>query len=401
MTSSAACADPHTAGPRAAGPRWRRPASLCEPGHILGPPARYSALACPSSCGYRPGIFSAAFSLFRTISVWLCIVGGVLFGSQPRHNQRLSLGHPPTQTNSLPPSLVLAAAMPPRPPSSAADGRPFTSSGQRPQTQAGRPPYSQYDDGAGDYHTGPIAGAHGLSYGPQYTGFTGEYSLDEEDEDDESEPEDVFAYLPPTTAEQQQQHQLQPETPDFAHGYPPPPATASDPYAPPTSFYPPPSPHSPSSPFYHAPPTPREHPAAETPPSTGSRGSTDDHDPYRMRRLNTPDTRPTTANPAAVPTSARPSISRGSAMSNKEVHISLPTTGTGAVTMPMASTSLDKDRAEMEMDLTDIEKSSTHKHRTASLGDTASLAMTTPSMLESEGSIKYVSITLSSRLLAF
>ena len=124
--------------------------------------------------------------------------------------------------------------MPRRPPTTATtDTRPYT---------AGARPTTAYDHRQ-----------------PPLTAYSGDYSVDEEDEDDDSEPEDVFAYLPPTTADQAATNAL-----DAHHQLPP---------ASPSSAYP----------FAHA-----QHPQPETPPSTGSyHGPDDPAKPYRMRRLDT------------------------------------------------------------------------------------------------------------------
>lgn len=174
--------------------------------------------------------------------------------------------------------------------------RPTTSS--RPQTSSGpdsaRPTTSHNTP---DYYRDP-----------QYTAFSQDYSIDEEDE--ESEAEDVFAFGPPSTAD-----------PDGVAGHPAPvhpvipqPMPTYDPHggfnahnvAGPSSLHPRhPYPMSPS---------------VESPPSTDSQAG---DDPYRMRRIADTTTTPTTATRSAtMHTGGRSAVS--SAVSSREVHISLP-----------------------------------------------------------------------------
>ena len=134
----------------------------------------------------------------------------------------------------------------------------------------------------------------------------GEY----DDEDDESEDEDVFAFGPPGTAD--------PE----AHAN----TATLPPLASPTVSYPPPTfdPSSPSpystynmagpSSLHSRHPYPMS-PQVETPPSTDSQSG---DDPYRMRRIGQ-----TISTPATTHT-GRSAVS--SAVSSREVHVSLPRT---------------------------------------------------------------------------
>ncbi|KAG8748166.1 hypothetical protein FRC10_008899 [Ceratobasidium sp. 414] len=92
--------------------------------------------------------------------------------------------------------------------------RPYTSSG-RPSTSAGDPPHLdpryQYPDTPTTASTSAsdVQWAFGASSQRPYTGAGAGDDLYEDDEYVESEDEDVFAYLPPTTAEAQAQQQQQ------------------------------------------------------------------------------------------------------------------------------------------------------------------------------------------------
>lgn len=176
-----------------------------------------------------------------------------------------------------------------RPPTSS---RPFTSSGR---PQSGRPDTS-YTSPDYDYRD------------QQYTAFSQEYSLDEEDE--ESEAEDVFAFGPPATANKDSQASS--DAPDHSPVTQPPPTY--DPHggfatynaAGPSSLHP-----------RH--PYPLS-PQVESPPSTDSQ-TTDD--PYRMRRIvDTATTPSATTRSGTMHTGGRSAVS--SAVSSREVHISLP-----------------------------------------------------------------------------
>jgi hypothetical protein len=205
------------------------------------------------------------------------------------------------------------------PPYVAPSSRPFTSNGLRPSTSVGA-----------------------FDRDPQYT-YTQEYDLEEEEE--ESEDEDVFAFLPPSTAEQQQEqnlafqqaqdqqdhkdqnleyppqaHTKAPSDPVFAHDLQSPPDTAIsfplptfDPY----TRYPPDAINAPAGPSTPA----LSYLLPQTPPSTESSAP---DDPYRMRRMNAESTlvshSPTSASTAAV-------------------HVSLPT---GAEKDPEAARSRGK-----------------------------------------------------------
>ncbi|KDQ50891.1 hypothetical protein JAAARDRAFT_546310 [Jaapia argillacea MUCL 33604] len=247
-----------------------------------------------------------------------------------------------------------------RPTSSA--GRPFTADAFRPNTA--RPSTSTAQGGFYDHD-------------PQYTYSHDDYI--EEDEDEESEEEDVFAYLPPSTAEQQeQQHQdtvaegedarvaaaeelqhnmqLQLDSAQQAHDPPP---LVYDVTVPPSSF-------DPYSPRYHPvdpadvfPPPPIHSIPVESPPSTDSHHT---DDPYRLRRVNHVST-PSTA--ASLP--PRPSLS------SREVHVALPSGDEKMI--------VDEERGD----------TSKSKEATGSLAETASLSIS-PSLLDDEsrdgGSIK-------------
>jgi hypothetical protein len=269
----------------------------------------------------------------------------------------------------------------PRPTSSAGTGRPFTASGS---SGAFRPGSARPTTAAhGQQHQQTQYGGHA----PQYT-----YSLDEEDEDEESEPEDVFAYLPPTTADQQ----------------PPSPSAASTSHS---ALYPPiadshqfsystqsdlPSPHSPApllqqqlshrattadAPFSHShsavPATPTDdyltrpsYPPVETPPSTTNSNSHQEGNDsaFHMKKLEHSGTAPRT-------------------QSSREVRVSLP---------PSVNTGYEKGQhSGLGQDLESQEINVLPKHREtlSSAGGSASGRALTPSILESEGSIKLVVLT--------
>lgn len=185
--------------------------------------------------------------------------------------------------------------MPRRPPSSADSSRPYTAGGFRPSN---------------------AVAAGGFDRDPQYT-----YSIDEEEEEEESDAEDLFAFLPPSTADQEQQYQQHTQSQlisspgrqadldqmfsvsvppsDAAYISPPPPTF--DPYAryPGDSAMGSSNPHSP----YHS------QPPVESPPSTDSQQHGADN-PYQMRRFNR------TAS----------SATRASGVNSREVHVALPST---------------------------------------------------------------------------
>ena len=172
--------------------------------------------------------------------------------------------------------------------------RPFSSSGPpdsaRPTTsRAGYPEYFDRDQ--------------------QYTAYSQDYSIDEEDE--ESEAEDVFAFGPPGTADGSQAAST----------------TVAASFASPVSFPPPAfDPHAaypnnaagPSS-LHTRHPYPMS-PQVESPPSTDSQHA---DDPYRLRHMVHTSTTPTTATKTGTThTDRRSAVS--SAVSSREVHISLP-----------------------------------------------------------------------------
>lgn len=229
--------------------------------------------------------------------------------------------------------------------------RPETSAGDaRPQTSSGFP---------------PTATGGGFDYDPQYT-----YSIEEEEEDDESEAEDLFAFLPPSTADQEKQHQehtdsqqatdpakVQPDYEElFAASLPPPqelpipPPPALDPYAryPVDSTIGPSTAHSPVSRL-----------PVESPPSTGTGSQPHALDgAYPMHRMSHP------------PTHSVSTRTRTSGVSSREVHIELP--------------------APLETSI-DTGFTSPGKHRSSTIADTTSAASLTPSMLEQDsrdGSVK-------------
>ncbi|TFK45066.1 hypothetical protein BDQ12DRAFT_47250 [Crucibulum laeve] len=85
----------------------------------------------------------------------------------------------------------------PRPPSTAASARPYTSSGARPTTAGGFDSHYQQQYAQQGQHQ---------QHQQQYQQY--DYDMEEEYEE-ESEDEDVFAFLPPTTADQEAQQQQQ------------------------------------------------------------------------------------------------------------------------------------------------------------------------------------------------
>jgi hypothetical protein len=184
--------------------------------------------------------------------------------------------------------------------------RPPTSS--RPVTSSGRPssarPATSHKLAHPDY----------FDRDTQYTTYSQDYSVD--DEDDESEAEDVFAFGPPGTADQEA-HAASitlPATLASPVSIPPP---AFDPHA---AYHPNLNTAGPSS-LHTRHPYPMS-PQVETPPSTDSQAG---DDPYRMRRMVQTSTTPTTVTRSGTAqTDRRSAIS--SAVSSREVHISLPRT---------------------------------------------------------------------------
>lgn len=159
-----------------------------------------------------------------------------------------------------------------RPPSSAGSARPVTSTGPRPSYAHG-------------------SALHG--YPPQYP-YSPEYDLEEEEE--ESDEDDVFAFLPPSTAEQQESlHQDLTQSTEHHPGgatltnhIAPSPLTYPSPTFNPNALYPAdsvpvPGPSAPTFRYLQPPP--------QSPPSTDSHTNNTPDNQYRLRRLNTaPDT---------------------------------------------------------------------------------------------------------------
>ncbi|EKM53364.1 uncharacterized protein PHACADRAFT_259684 [Phanerochaete carnosa HHB-10118-sp] len=177
--------------------------------------------------------------------------------------------------------------------------RPYTSSGHpasaRPTTsRADHPDYFDRDQ--------------------QYTAYSQDYSV--EDEDEESEAEDVFAFGPPGTAEAEPHAVSTTVPPSLVHppvSFPPP---AFDPHATYPNFVM----TGPSS-LHTRHPYPMS-PQVETPPSTDSQTG---DDPYRMRRVaQTNSTSTSTTHTGTAHAGRRSAVS--SAVSSREVHISLPRT---------------------------------------------------------------------------
>ena len=107
------------------------------------------------------------------------------------HSEPAVSVHPPPLKIARQRNAHFAMSYPP------AEHRQQPDNGDRPTTA--RPPSSAGADYYYEHHD------------PQYT-----YSEEPLDEDDESEDEDVFAYLPPTTAQVQEQHQNEHDQQQFA-----------------------------------------------------------------------------------------------------------------------------------------------------------------------------------------
>ena len=196
--------------------------------------------------------------------------------------------------------------MPRRPTSSAASSRPHTAGAFRPTTanQSFVP---------------------GFDHDPQYA-----YDIDEEEEEEEeeSDAEDLFAFLPPSTADQEQQRQDHTKSqaefhdPDLTHHQPNfdqmfaasvpygstpgsaaiPPITPLQPAYDPYARYPADTTVGPSTLHF-----PLNLPPPQSPPSTGSVSR---DDPYQMRRMNA--------------TNTASSDTRRSGLNSREVHVALP-----------------------------------------------------------------------------
>ncbi|KAG9312163.1 OPT-domain-containing protein [Chiua virens] len=226
-----------------------------------------------------------------------------------------------------------------RPASSAGGSRPLTSSGLHHATSPGAFQHANY---------------------PNNNAYI------EEDEDEESDTEDLFAFLPPSTADQQrdaQKHsqELLHTAPQYPHIYPnaipptPPslsyPLPTFDPYARfPTDIAGPSSLFSP--PISNIP--------VESPPSTISQNASSD--PYRMRRLST-------AHPATAET--RPSRTT---LSSREIHVDLPSSP------PEKSLEIDHPHLSRRK-----------RNLSSTIADDTTTLDLTPSMLEEDsrdGSIK-------------
>ena len=194
-----------------------------------------------------------------------------------------------------------------------------------------------------------------------------------EEEEEESDAEDLFAFLPPSTADQQRDaeklrpqdllHSTHPYTHLFTHALPSDvpsvayPSPTFDPYARfpadvagPSSLFSPPISNIP----------------VDSPPSTVSQHA--GSDPYRMRRLSS--TR-------AATTETRPS--RTSAISPREIHVDL-------LSSP----------PEKTLEVDPPQSSRRKRNLSSTIADDAATLDVTPSMLEEDsrdGSIKYVSLS--------
>jgi hypothetical protein len=230
--------------------------------------------------------------------------------------------------------------------------RPLSSAGEsRPQT-------------AGGFASAAIPSmpTGGFDRDPQYT-----YSIEEEEEEEESDAEDLFAFLPPSTADQEKQHQEhtdgQPEDQrDYSDLFA---ASLPHPQTPP--IYPPPPTFDPNARYpadSYAGPSgilpPISHIPVESPPSTGSQQpSTVTDGTYQMHRVDPGTTQ-------SVSSGTR--LARSSGIGSREVHVALPT--------------------PVEKSLEGF--SSLGKHRSSTTADTMSASLT-PSMLEQDsrdGSVK-------------
>lgn len=229
--------------------------------------------------------------------------------------------------------------------------RPTTSGGRRPPTASASAAHSSLP------RTPPGAFDHDRHYSYDNAFI--------EEEEEESDAEDLFAFLPPSTADQQrelekqraQDHFRRPSDYSniFANALPPssgPPAYPAPAFHPHSRF---PSEAGPSSLFQ----PPVSNLPVESPPSTSSQQGT--NDPYRMRRLST--ARTGTAE-------TRPSIT-----SIREIHVNLPPS------VP-----------EKDIDVEYPDSLQRKRHPSSTIADTATLSLT-PSMLEQDsrdGSIKCV-----------
>jgi hypothetical protein len=227
---------------------------------------------------------------------------------------------------------IAAIYMARRPPSSAYS-RPVTSNGPHPNSSAGHSAF--YD------HTGP-----------RYT-YGEDYALEEEE--DESDNEDVFAFLPPSTADQHKDQLNHDHPQDHLSPLPQPPLVSfPSPTFNPYARYPADSLVGPSTIYFQPPP--------QSPPSTATDSNTHNNTrdgQYPLRRLNTA----TTASHAA-PTS-----------DSREVRVSLPA----------SATRVESD-LDMDMDA-GVRRRSHQKRAGSSIGESLSV---TPSMVDddTEGSIK-------------
>ncbi len=184
--------------------------------------------------------------------------------------------------------------------------RPPTSHTARPTTSGGS---GLFDPSADSY----------IDRDPQYTAYSQEYSLEDQDESDESDDEDVFAFLPPSTAQASQS----PSMPSPAQVLPlsqPPPSQLSFPHHHSNATVPsqasPLPPFSPvADPFAYPPPifdprAPAGPPATSihfvgivdspSPPSTGEPRDSQSFadDTFRLRKLGSA---PTTTSSSQIP----------------------------------------------------------------------------------------------------
>ncbi|GBE78395.1 Glutathione transporter 1 [Sparassis crispa] len=208
--------------------------------------------------------------------------------------------------------------MPRRPPSSA-----------RPSTASHRPSTSRLPATPGLATPG---------YGPQYTDSQ-EYTIEEDE--DESEAEDVFAFGPPSTA-------------DPASYFPSPPVA----YPPPAFDFhdrahagPIPGP----STLYPRHPYPLSPPPVDSPPSTESQSQSHDGDAYRLQRLQPPPSLPASA-PATNSATGTGTLSGvSSAISSRERKLP-PTPASTSYTTSILDVDSREGSIKMEVDLEDYDE---------------------------------------------
>jgi len=259
---------------------------------------------------------------------------------------------PPRRPRRTPSSPLVAPCD--HPPRRTMSDRPTTSAGgRRPPTASASAAHSSSLP-----RTPPGAFDHGRHYSYDNAFI--------EEEEEESDAEDLFAFLPPSTADQQRELEKQRAQEHFRH-----PSDYSNIFA--NAFPPPSGPPAYPAPVFHSHsrfPSDAAGPSSlfqppissmpvESPPSTASQQGANDH--YRMQRLGT--ARTGTAE-------TRPSIT-----SIREIHVNLP-----------------PSIQEKDINMRYPDSLQRKRHPSSTIADTATLSLT-PSMLEQDsrdGSIKCV-----------